>query len=115
MTTKHAFRTKEPLLIIGENNYFSVLPIGTAIYYDRSWPEGHSTYHVYFSIKGHIRSDPIDAEMIDPLWLANVDATQLPKLLNDYPLSKKELIEILKAKEVTKADLIQIVRDWPDE
>jgi hypothetical protein len=39
----------------------------------------------------------------------------LPKLLKDYPITKDQLVGILKARKITKSELIQIVREWPDE
>jgi hypothetical protein len=115
MTTKTAYVIKEPLLIAGEQKNYSILPAGTVLYFDRAWPEGHQTYHVYFHFKGDFKSEPADASMISPLWLRTVDHEELPKLLNDYPLTKDELVEILKARKITKAELVQIVRDWQDE
>jgi hypothetical protein len=115
MTTKTAYTTKEPLLIAGEQKNYSILPSGTVLYFDRAWPEGHQTYHVYFHFKGDFNAGPADANMISPLWLRTVDPEELPKLLKDYPITKDELVEILKARKVTKAELVQILRDWPDE
>ncbi|GAB3410941.1 hypothetical protein GCM10027318_24880 [Massilia agilis] len=115
MTTKTAYLTKEPLLIAGEQGYNSLLPAGTVLYYDRAWPEGHQTYHVYFHFKGDMKVEAADANMVSPLWLRTVEPEELPKLLNDYPVSKDELVQILKARKITKAELVQIVRDWPDE
>lgn len=115
MTTKTAYTTREPLLIAGEQKHFSILPAGTVLYFDRAWPEGHQTYHVYFHFKGDFKAEPADASMISPLWLRTVDAEELPKLLKDYPLTKEELVEILKARGITKAELVQILREWPDE
>lgn len=115
MTTKTAYTTKEPLLIAGEQKHYSILPAGTVLYFDRAWPEGHQTYHVYFHFKGHFKAESADPEMISPLWLRTVDPEELPKLLRDYPLTKNELVEILKARKITKAELVQIVREWPDE
>lgn len=115
MTTKTAYTIQEPLLIAGEQKHFSILPAGTVLYFDRAWPEGHQTYHVYFHFKGDFKANPADARMISPLWLRTVDPDELPKLLKDYPITKNELVEILKARKITKAELIQIVREWPDE
>jgi hypothetical protein len=115
MTTKTAYTTKEPLLIAGEQKNFSILPAGTVLYFDRAWPEGHQTYHVYFHFKGDFNADAADANMISPLWLRTVDPEELPKLLKDYPVTKDDLAEILKARKVTKAELVQILREWPDE
>lgn len=115
MTTKKAFRLEEPLLIEGEKQTsYSLLPAGTVLYYDKSWDEGHSTYHVYFHFKGEFKSTPADSSGIDPIWLRTVDSAELPKLLSEYPVSRDELAAILKAKRATKQDLVQILRDWTD-
>ena len=115
MSDKKAFRLEEPLLIEGEKqNSYSLLPTGTVLYYDKSWAEGHSTYHVYFHFKGEFKSAPTDGSGIDPIWLRTVDSDDLPKLLTEYPVSKEELTNILKAKRATKQDLVQILRDWTD-
>lgn len=115
MTTKTAYTIKEPLLIAGEQKHYSILPKGTVLYFDRAWPEGHQTYHVYFHFKGDFKAAPADANMISPLWLRTVDPEELPKLLADYPVTKDELVEILKARKITKAELVQIVREWAEE
>lgn len=115
MTTKKAFRLEEPLLIEGEKQTsYSLLPAGTVLYYDKSWDEGHSTYHVYFHFKGEFKSSPTDSSGIDPIWLRTVDSAELPKLISEYPVSRDELAAILKAKRATKQDLVQILRDWTD-
>lgn len=115
MNSKKAVRLEEPLLIEGEKqNSYSLLPAGTVMYYDKSWDEGHSTYHVYFHFKGEFKSVPTDSEDIDPIWLRTIDSDELPKLMSDYPVSREELISILKAKRATKQDLVQILRDWKD-
>lgn len=115
MTSKTAFTTKEPLLIAGEQPHYSILPAGSVLYFDRAWPEGHQTFHVYFDFKGEFRAERADPEMISPLWLRTVDPEELPKLLKDYPLTKDELVSILKARKITKAELVQIARDWPEQ
>jgi hypothetical protein len=115
MKSKHAMTLKEPLLIEGEvQNYASLLPSGTTLYLDKSWPEGHSTYHVYFHFKGHFESDPANAEVIAPLWLRNVERDEVSKLLRDFPVSKDELVKILKARKITREELAQIVREWTE-
>jgi hypothetical protein len=84
------------------------------LYLDKSWPEGHETYHVYFHFKGKFKATPSDSDMIAPLWLRTVDSSELGKVINDYPLSREELTDLLKAKRVTKQDLAQILHDWVD-
>jgi hypothetical protein len=115
MSGKKAFRLQEPLIIEGEKqNGYSLLPTGTVLYYDKSWDEGHSTYHVYFHFKGRFKAVPIVGDGIDPIWLRTIDADELPKLMADYPVSRDELISILKAKRATKQDLVQLLREWND-
>jgi len=116
MSSKHAFKIKEPLLIEGEQQKnYSILPIGSVMYLDKSWPEGHETFHVYFHFKGDLASTPVDPNVISPAWLRTVDRDELPNLLNEYPLSTEELIAILKSRKISKAELVQILRDWPED
>lgn len=112
MNTKKAYRLDEPLLMEGgKQNSYSLLPQGTVLYYDKSWDEGHSTYHVYLNFKGEFKSTAVENNGIDPIWLRTVPADELPKLLSEYPVSLEELTAILKAKRATKQDLVQILRD----
>jgi len=116
MTSKKAFTTTEPLLIESEQQKtYSILPAGTVLYLDKSWPEGHQTFHAYFHFKGQFSSTPADPNSISPIWLRTVDRDELPKLLNEFPLSKQEIMTILRARSVTKSELTQILRDWPDD
>lgn len=116
MTINKAFQLEEPLLIEGQRqNSYSLLPAGTVLYYDKSWDEGHSTYHVYFNFKGDFKSSEVSAEGIDPIWLRNIPKDELPKFLAEYPLSSQDLQIILKSSRVTKQDLVQILRDWDEK
>lgn len=116
MTSKTAFTIEEPLLIEGEQQKtYSLLPAGSVLYLDKSWPEGHQTFHVYFHFKGNFKAAPADPTLISPLWLRTVDHEELSKLLNEYPVSKQELSALLRARGVTKAELTQILREWPEE
>lgn len=116
MTSKTAFMIEEPLLIEGDQQKnYSLLPAGSVLYLDKSWPEGHETFHVYFHFKGSFKATPADPKTISPLWLRTVEREELPKLLNEYPLSKEDLMALLQARNVTKAELTQILREWPEE
>lgn len=116
MLSKHAFKIEEPLLIEGEQQKnYAILPIGSVMYLDKSWPEGHQTFHAYFHFKGDLASIPADPDVISPAWLRTVDPDELPKLLNEYPLSKEELIAVLKSRKITKDELVQILREWPED
>lgn len=116
ITPETAFTIEEPLLIEGEQHKtYSLLPAGSVLYLDKSWPEGHQTFHVYFHFKGDFKAAPADPKTISLLWLRTVDREELPKLLNEYPLSKRELAAIFRTRGMTKAELTQILREWPEE
>ena len=116
MTSKKAFTIDEPLLIEGEQQKnYSLLPAGSTLYLDKSWPEGHQTFHVYFHFKGDLKARPADVNVISPIWLRSVDRDELSKLLNEYPVSKNELAAIIRARGITKTELIQILREWPED
>jgi hypothetical protein len=51
---------------------------------------------------------------IDPLWLANVDPEALKEIFKRFPLSKKDVAAAIKANEITKDDLADIIRSMPD-
>ncbi|WP_423203653.1 hypothetical protein PGC34_16130 [Pseudomonas kribbensis] len=115
-------KTKEPLLIEGQggdDNYY-VLPMGTTLYHDKSFPEGHDRYVVYLNHKGAIAHEEVPMKpeyggsFIDPLWLANIDADTLKDIFKRFPLSKKDISAALKANEITKDDLADIIRAMPD-
>lgn len=115
-------KTKEPLLIEGPNgdDNFYVLPPGTTLYHDKSFPEGHDRYVVYLNHKGAIAHEEVPMKpeyggsFIDPLWLANVDADTLKEVFKRFPLSKKDIAAAIQANELTKDDLADIIRSMPD-
>lgn len=115
-------KTKEPLLIEGPNGdeSYYVLPMGTTLYHDKSFSEGHDRYVVYFNHKGTIAHEAVPMKpeyggsFIDPLWLENVDADILKEIFKRFPLSKKDIAAAIKANEITKDDLADIIRAMPD-
>lgn len=115
-------KTKEPLLIEGSNGDDNayVLPLGTTLYYDQSYPEGFSRYWVYFNHKGVIAGDEVPMKpeyrgsLIDPLWLSNVDADTLKEMFKRFPLSKHDIAAAIKANALSKDDLADIIRSMPD-
>lgn len=115
-------KTKEPLLIEGPNGDENVyvLPLGTTLYHDKSFPEGHDRYVVYLNHKGAIAHEEVPMKpeyggsFTDPLWLSNVDADTLKEIFKRFPLSKKDIAAAIKANEITKDDLADIIRSMPD-
>ena len=119
---KKMIKTKEPLLIEGPNgneNYY-VLPQGTTLYRDKSFPEGHDRYVVYFNHKGPVAYEEVAMKpeyggpFIDPLWLADVDADTLREIFKRFPLSKKDVAAAISAREITRNDLADIIRSMPE-
>ncbi|AJO78124.1 MULTISPECIES: hypothetical protein [Pseudomonas] len=114
-------KTKEPLLIespTGDDNYY-VLPVGTTLYREKSFPEGHDRYVVYLNHKGNIAHEEVPmkpeygGQLIDPLWVSNVDADTLKVLFNRFPLSKDDVVAAIKSNEITRDDLADIIRSLP--
>ncbi len=100
MSDKAVYVLKQPLRIESTdvNNYF-FLPEGTALYYDRAYPEGFSTLHVYIDVKGEklLLENISRPDLIAPEWadIMRSDEYLLP-MLESYPLTKDDLLSILK-------------------
>ncbi|MDN3220988.1 hypothetical protein [Pseudomonas nunensis] len=115
-------KTKEPLLLEGPNGdeHDYVLPVGTTLYHDKSYPEGFDRYLVYLNHKGVIAHEEVPMKpeyggaLIDPLWLSNIDADTLKDLFKRFPLSKEDVAAAIKANEITKDDLADIIRSMPE-
>jgi hypothetical protein len=98
-----------------------ILPVGTVLYYDKSFGEGHTLFWTPFYHKGKIVWEEVHLEtkhrgtLISPLWLYNIDSEQLKYLLKHFPLSKLDIKAAIKVNEITKEDLIDIIRSMPEE
>lgn len=117
-----AIKITEPLLIESENNdkNFYVLPVGTVMYHEKGFSEGYSRYIVYFNHKGNIAhqenydNSEYDSQVISPSWLSNIDDEALKTLFIRFPLSKEDVRSAVQANQITKDDLIDIIRSMPD-
>ncbi|WP_295990249.1 hypothetical protein [Rugamonas sp.] len=112
-------KTLEPLLLRseGKSEDFHILPSGTALYKYHDFPEGHTTYIAYINIKGEFKSKTVVSDKINlvyPIWADTIQPEQLSKLIATTPISKDDLVDILKARKMTRDDLAQIVREWKD-
>jgi hypothetical protein len=119
MTKTVYLKTKEPMLLgtEGQVEDFHVLPAGAALYKFKDFPEGHTTYIAYINIKGEFASERVEsdkANLIDPMWALKIRPEEVRVLLDSTPVSKDDLVRILKARKMTRDDLAQIVRDWKD-
>ncbi|MFA9216643.1 MAG: hypothetical protein ACEQSK_06010 [Sphingomonadaceae bacterium] len=112
-------KTLEPLLLSSEGKMenFHMLPQGTPLYKYYDFPEGHTTYVVYINIKGQFEYQSVEsdkANLIDPIWAHPIQPEQVSKLMASTPVSKDDLMDILKARKITRDELAQIVREWKD-
>lgn len=116
MDKEFAFRLKEPALIAtqsGQQRY--LLPASTVVYHQTGFAEGHSLYAIEVMFGGGLQLERLkQGEFAEPLWLYNVETEDVKKLINEYPLSKEDLISILKARQITREELEQIVLEWVD-
>jgi hypothetical protein len=110
---------QEPLLLHsgGDLKNFHMLPPGTALYADRSFPEGHTRYIVYINIKADFARKQVTSDkpnFIAPIWAYPVQPSDLSTLISETPVSKDDLVRILKARKMTREELAQVVREWQD-
>jgi len=110
MTKVH--KLEYPLMLssnVGSNN-IHMLPRGTVLYFDKSYPEGFTRYKVYVNIdrtplKLEELADPTE---IDPIDAAVPSKEDLLKLLSDYPLTKGDLESILNSNRLSKEDIKEV-------
>ncbi len=124
MIGRHAQRTtylvtKEPMLIsaAAEDRKYHILPAGTPLYFDKSFAEGHQRFIIYANFKGDLQAERVESDkpnLIDPVWLYQVEKADLTKLVAEVPITKGELLKIMKARKMTRDDLAQIVREWTE-
>ena len=119
MSNTNYLKLLEPLLLNaeGETKYFHMLPVGTPMYKDYSFSEGHIRYIVYINVKGEFQSEEVISDkknLIDPIWGETVKKDDLKQLMAETPISKDDLARILKARKITREELAQILRDWEE-
>jgi hypothetical protein len=119
MSNTEYLKLSEPLLLNAEGaaKYFHMLPVGTPMYKDYSFPEGHTRYIVYVNVKGEFQAEKVVSDkknMIDPIWGETVKKEDLKQLMAETPISKDDLVRILKARKITREELAQILRDWEE-
>jgi hypothetical protein len=105
-----------PLLLSSdqESNTFHLLPKGTTLYFDQSYPEGFTRYKVYINID---RMPLKLVELDDPNLIKPIDAyspsrADISKLLSAYPISKGDLAAILKSSTITKEEIRELLAEY---
>lgn len=114
MTKVH--RLEYPLMLssnIGSKN-MHMLPRGTVLYFDKSYPEGFTRYKVYINIdRTQLKlEDLADPSEIDPIDAAVPSKEDLLRLLSDYPLTKGDLESILNSKRLSKEEVKEVLGNY---
>ncbi|AZD15399.1 hypothetical protein PUP66_13335 [Pseudomonas chlororaphis] len=107
------FKTLEPLSIEGQTA--AALPVGTVLYYDTGFAEGHGRYLAYFYHKGVIAQEALPKafwpgqEQISPLWLWNIDPEQVP----EKTMTREDIVAAIQAGQLSRQELAAIVESLP--
>lgn len=119
MSHTEYLQLSEPLLLSAdrETKYVHMLPAGTAMYKDYSFPEGHTRYIVYVNVKDNFQAEKMvfdKKNLIDPLWGETIKKDDLKQFMNETPVSKDDLVRILKARKITREEFAQILSEWKE-
>lgn len=111
-----AFKLSEPLLFLSsDGSHHHLLPAGATLFFQKGYDEGHAIYAMEVVFKGKFEAERItDLQQAEPLWVDTIYDTDLQELVKNYPISKDDLVRILKARKMTRDDLADIVRNWKD-
>jgi hypothetical protein len=114
MTKIHTLES--PLLLAGakENSPFHLLPAGTTLYFDQSYPEGFTRYIVYVNVDHY----PLETQELDdptliiPITAFPLDKEDLKRLLVRNPITKAELASILKSGQLSKDEIRELLMEY---
>ena len=105
-----------PLLLegSGEKGRYYLLPKGTTLYFDKSYPEGFVRYKIFvnvdrFPLHSTELADPTE---IRPITAFGIDKSDLKRLLSEYPLSKDDLVSILKSGQLSKEEIRETLAEF---
>jgi hypothetical protein len=114
--TTEVHKLESPLLLSSDNpsKNMHMLPKGTVMYFDQSYPEGFTRYKVYINVD---RMPLSLVELSDPTSISPIDANapdkeDLKKLLKDYPVTKADLNAILKSTAMSKEEIKEVLTDF---
>jgi hypothetical protein len=114
MTKVHTLAFPLLLSSAAKHGPFQLLPKGTTLYLDRTYPEGFTRYIVYvnvdrFPLPTRESSDPT---VIDPLTAYAMDPRDLKRLLEANPVTKEELAGILKSGQLSKEEIREVLAEY---
>lgn len=105
-------------LIFGTNmdyQEYSILPPKVILAHQQLFDEGFSRYLLKVKIEKGFNYNKKSDGMVRPLWLASASDVDVESLVRYHPISKSDLLAILKNSRVTRSQLIDILRKWDDE
>lgn len=107
-------RLTTPLQLSTEQASNGLLPVGTTLYYDTSFPEGFSRYKIYVNInRMSLELETLrDPTMIDPVDAIAFRQDALLKLLRNHPLTRKDLDTILSTDYLTKDEIKEVLSEF---
>jgi hypothetical protein len=103
---------KTPLILLSNvpSTNLHLLPIGTTLYFDQSFPEGFTRYKIYMNIDRMPLAlrDLADASEVDPIEARALTQFDLAKAVRDYPLTRQELEAILHSKHLPRQEIVEV-------
>ncbi|HFP9377518.1 TPA: hypothetical protein ACHOY0_001111 [Raoultella ornithinolytica] len=109
--------TTIPLLFGTNMDYqeYSILPPKVTLAPQQIFDEGFSRYILKVKVeKGFIYNKKND-EIIHPIWLSSASDVDIGSLALYHPISKSDLLAIIRNSEITRSQLIDVLRRWDDE
>lgn len=114
MTKVH--KLEFPLILNSDeaSKSFHLLPKGTTLYFDQAYSEGFTRYKVFINIdRMPLKLQELDEPTtIIPIEAYAIDKEGLSKLLQDYPLTKSDLISILKSGYISKEEIRELLAEY---
>lgn len=107
-------RLTTPLQLSTEQASNGLLPTGTTLYYDTSFPEGFSRYKIYVNIDRMPRELETlqDPTVIDPIDATAFSQGALLKLLRNHPLTKDDIRAIINSGYLSKDEIKEILSEF---
>lgn len=105
-----------PLLVAAQDSSknLHLLPRGATLYFDKAFPEGFTSYKIYVNVDRM----PLPLEQLaDPTEIRPIEAfapsaEDLRRLLRDYPLTRDDLVSILKSTKMEKQEIRSILAEY---
>jgi len=107
---------QHPLMMVGgdADSQPTLLPKGTALYYEKGYPEGFVMYKMYVNVEGVMLEThkPTEKFWLKPMNAFPVQDMQLRELADTYPLSKTQLAAILESGQISKDEIRALLQEF---